>query len=201
GWGRGGRARTTAGAIRLSVAPPRTPGRPCGRGERVLVRGTQRCCRARVSQGSGANVQAHFSVIFPANCVGSRCIVMRGVLREDVRGAKPIVRDGLMRSTILENAAVAGRAWVSLMPLGAWASPTMVTPHAHERQHLYRRTEYGRHTVAAWSPGPRSRGPSARLFPRYAGLCVPSQARVRRCRRVPARPGTHGAPEPSRAPA
>src|SRR5215510_8089189 len=81
----------------------------------LLVRWTKWLCRASASMRSGGNVPAHFSLIFPANCLGSRLIVMRIVLLDDVICAKHIVRDVLMMSKTLDNAELLGRVFISLM--------------------------------------------------------------------------------------
>jgi lactate dehydrogenase-like 2-hydroxyacid dehydrogenase len=95
------------------------------------------------------------------------------------------------------RAAVAGapyRYFASLLELATWAARILPAsrcpfrsrarpelPHrgdayAYEVPHRHNRRVYDRHTVAAWPPAPYSRGPSAGLCPRYAGLCVPAQA-------------------------
>jgi hypothetical protein len=61
-------APATSGALRSSVAPPRTSGGPWVPGERVRVHGTTWRCRGRVSQRAGVHVPAPGSVIFPATC-------------------------------------------------------------------------------------------------------------------------------------
>src|SRR5437763_7679832 len=81
----------------------------------LLVRWTKWLCRASASKRAGGNVPANFSVIFPANCLGSRFIVMRIALLDDVIDAKHIVRDVLMMSKTSDNAEFPGRVCVSLM--------------------------------------------------------------------------------------
>src|SRR5438270_9121449 len=85
----------------------------------LLVRWTNWLCRASASKRSGGNVPANFSLIFPANCLGSRFIVMRIALLDDVICAKHIVRDVLMMSKTSDHAQFPGHAFVSLMHMGA----------------------------------------------------------------------------------
>src|SRR5438067_7776643 len=84
----------------------------------LLVRWTNWLCRASASKRSGGNVPANFSLIFPANCLGSRFIVMRIALLDDVICAKHIVRDVLMMSKTSDHAQFPGHAFVSLMHMG-----------------------------------------------------------------------------------
>src|SRR5438094_1063328 len=84
----------------------------------LLVRWTNWLCRASASKRSGGNVPANFSLIFPANCLGSRFIVMRIALLDDVICAKHIVRDDLMMSKTSDHAQFPGHAFVSLMHMG-----------------------------------------------------------------------------------
>ena len=96
----------------------------------LLVRWTNWLCRASASKRSGGNVPANFSLIFPANCLGSRFIVMRIALLDDVIYAKHIVRDVLMMSKTSDNAEFPGRACVSLMHMGPWPPWPSCVSHA-----------------------------------------------------------------------
>src|SRR5262249_24924057 len=63
-------------------------------------------------------MRASFSLTFPANCLGSRCIVMRISLLEDVIRASHIVRDVLMIAKTSASSELPGFWLVRLMHMG-----------------------------------------------------------------------------------